>query len=132
MIGEKKKKTKTTPIDRAYLISSGHKPQPAHRPKETRPSKKTLLKLYVEKKFSVRKIAEQLGYSKDLIFRALREYGIDRRKPGKPGKLDGYSLEKLEIKIKSLGYRKAAEDLEVNLSTLVRTMQRKKRKQIDL
>jgi excisionase family DNA binding protein len=43
------------------------------------PSKKVLLRLYVEEGKSIRDIAEALGVSKDIVCRALKAHGIEAR-----------------------------------------------------
>jgi len=50
--------------------------KPAKGPK---PSKSDLKRLYIKESRSVRNIAELLECSKDMVYRALREYGIQRR-----------------------------------------------------
>lgn len=123
------KKTKKTPMGHAYFVSFGQKPKPAHRPKEIRPSKNSLVKLYIENKLSVRKIAIQLDCSKDLIHRALKEYGIDRRAPGeKRSQLADYDFDFLRSELEIKSYSQVAKELDVHTSTLTRYMKKFERK----
>lgn len=88
------------------------------RPPEKRPGKKELRTLYVEENKSIRDIAAILGCSKDLIFRALQEYGIEMRAHTRESKLSQYSLDFLKERVDKLGYRNAAKSLGVGETTL--------------
>ena len=46
-----------------------------------KPSKAELKKLYIKESKSIREVAEILGCTKDMIYRALKEYGFELR-PG--------------------------------------------------
>lgn len=49
------------------------------RPKKPRPPKDKLIELYVNQGYGLRKTGIKLGTSKDMIKRALKEYGIPIR-----------------------------------------------------
>ena len=44
-----------------------------------KPDKKSLKRLYVEESKSIREVTEVLRCSKDMVYRALKEYGIERK-----------------------------------------------------
>jgi transcriptional regulator of acetoin/glycerol metabolism len=94
------------------------------RPAGNRPRKGELQLLYVEKKKSIREIAGHLGCSKDRIFRALREYGIERRPHTWRSRLERYDLDFLKETVNKTGYRKGAKELGVDKSTLYRYLKR--------
>jgi transposase-like protein len=83
-----------------------------------KPSKETLHKIYVEESRSIREIADILGCSKDMIYRALKEYGIDRRPDNKRSKLRNYDKSFLKKSVREKGITKAAKELSVNKNTL--------------
>jgi len=83
-----------------------------------KPSKSELEKLYINESKSIREIAEILGCTKDMIYRALKDYGIQAREHVKKSILWDYSPESLEIGIKEKGLRGFARDLGINESTL--------------
>ncbi len=91
------------------------------RPIITRPNKKDLQKFYQKELRSVRDIAELLGCSKDLIFSALKEYGIERRrKTERRSQLMNYDFVLLKKEVKKKGYSQVARELGINKSTLTR------------
>ena len=88
------------------------------RPRLARPDSKDIKRLYTKEDRSIREIAELLGYTKDVIYRAMKEYGIERHKRGKRSRLRGYNPEYLIQIVKENGYRKAAESLGISASSL--------------
>jgi len=69
-----------------------------------KPSKSELEKLYIKESKSIREIAEILGCTKDMIYRALKDYGIQTREHVKKSILWDYNLELLEIGIKRMNH----------------------------
>ena len=57
-----------------------------------RPDKKKLKRLYIEESKSIREVAEVLGSSKDMVYRCLKEYGIELRPGFNRSKLRKYKL----------------------------------------
>jgi transposase len=88
------------------------------RPFEERPDQKTLKKLYVKEEKSIREIAGLFGYSKDIVYRALQEYGIERRPRDKRSRLRTYALSFLKREVKTKGFRQVARELKINEWTL--------------
>jgi len=89
-----------------------------------KPEKEELIKLYVIEAKSIREIAKILGCSKDMVYRSLKEYGIERRSHTWEPKLQRYDLKFLKETVKKKGYRKGAEELGVDKSTLFRYLKR--------
>lgn len=85
---------------------------------KARPDKKTLERLYVKEDRSIRDIAARLECSKDLIARALKEYGIPARARIRPSRLYEYSLQDLQEKIRNNGVRGTARLVGVSDATL--------------
>jgi len=83
-----------------------------------KPGKAELRRLYIKESLSIREVSEVLECSKDMVYRALQEYGIERR--GKTGnsKLSSIDSAFLKKEIKEKGYRKAARDLEISTTAL--------------
>jgi len=100
------------------------KKQGPGRPTGDRPKKVELQRLYVEEKKSIREIADLLSCSKDRIYRALREYGIERRPHTWVPRLERYDLEFLRRMVTKKGYSKGAKELGVDKSTLYRYLKR--------
>ena len=86
--------------------------------KGNKPSKKELMKLYVNEGKPIREIAEKTGCTKDMIFRGLKEYSIETRAHVRRTKLWNYDLETLEKEIKEKGTREFAREIGVLESTL--------------
>lgn len=86
--------------------------------KGIKPDKSQLLKLYVRESRSIRVIAEHLGCSKDMIYRSLEEYQIERRPGYNRSKLRIHDLAYLKREIKKKGYKEFALELGVDVSTL--------------
>lgn len=89
------------------------------RPFLERPKKRDLKRLYVKEGKSAREISRILGCSKDLIYRALREYGIEVRTSARQSILLKYHLADLKAAVKEKGIRGYARELGVNPSTLL-------------
>jgi len=86
-----------------------------------KPSKSKLKKLYIRESKSIRDIAEILGCSKDMVYRALKEYDIQRRKHvEKRSQLKDYSLPFLKKEIRVKGFDQVASELGVHNTTLRR------------
>lgn len=83
-----------------------------------KPTKTELQNLYIEESKSIREVADQLGCSKDMVFRALLEYEIERRPHSRESKLSKYSLKELRNIVSREGYRGAARTVGVGYSTL--------------
>jgi transposase len=94
-----------------------------------KPGARELRRLYTGESKSIREIAGQLGCTKDMVYRALTEYGIKRRERSKTKEsvLSTYPLSHLENKIAKDGYREAAKKLGVGSSTLYFYVKRRKR-----
>jgi DNA invertase Pin-like site-specific DNA recombinase len=88
------------------------------------PGKSELKELYIKESRSIREIANALGCTKDRVYRALKEYGIERRPHTWESRLSQYDLEFLREIIRKRGYRKGAQELGVDKSTLYRYMRR--------
>lgn len=82
------------------------------------PAKGQLIKLYVKGGMSVREVAAVLGCSKDMVHRALRNYGIAMRPPTRRSSLLKYSFSDLKAAVKAKGNRGAARDLGIDEGTL--------------
>jgi len=89
-----------------------------------KPTKSELKKLYVIESKPIREVAEILGCTKDRVYRSLREYGIERRPHTWEPRLSKYDLEFLRETVKKKGYRKGAQELGVDKSTLYRYLRR--------
>jgi len=101
-----------------YKKAIGQKVKPGRPSKGKIPEKKELLKLYIKESKSIREIAEHLGCSKDIVFRSLKEFKIERRPGFNRSKLRIYELTYLKREIKKKGYKEFALELGVDVSTL--------------
>ena len=108
-----------------YLRDQGIDPRPAHRPRSIGIREEDLKKLYVDEGRSVRDIAGILKCSKDAVHRRLQELGVERRGKARAPKLSQYSDAHIMAALKERGYRKAAVELGVGKSTLLRYVQRR-------
>lgn len=81
-------------------------------------SKTVLRRLYVGESRSIREIASLLGCTKDMVYRALKEYGIEARTKASRSQLRTIPLEDLKSAVRGKGLRGAARDLGVDHSTL--------------
>jgi len=94
-----------------------------------KPAKKDLQRLYVKEKRSIRKISNLLVCTKDMVYRALKEYGIKGRDRLYKSKLNKYSFQCLENEIRKKGFKQVAVDLEVDVHTLRVHFNRRKLKE---
>jgi DNA invertase Pin-like site-specific DNA recombinase len=78
-----------------------------------KPEKSELKKLYIKESRSIREAAEILGCTKDMVYRALQEYGIERRLRTSNKKLADYSMENLVADVQKEGIRGLARELGV-------------------
>lgn len=92
-----------------------------------KPSKIVLKKLYIKESKSIRDIADILGCSKDMVYRALKEYDIERRPHTWKPRLLQYDLGFIRGTVKKKGYRKGAQELGVDKATLYRYLKRKEK-----
>jgi len=83
-----------------------------------KPNKTELKKLYDKESKSIREIAKILGCSKDIVYSAMKEYGIERRKGIKRAKLREYTPSYLKKKIKDKGSEQVAKKLGITTRTL--------------
>jgi len=83
-----------------------------------KPIKADLKKLYVRESKSIREVADVLGYSKDMVYRTLKECGIERRSGIKRTKLRDYKPSYLRKELKEKGPEKVARELCVTTRTL--------------
>ena len=83
-----------------------------------RPGKAILRKLYVNQSKSVREVAESLGCTKDMVYRALQEYGIETRSNKRRSQLKDIKSTILEKEVKRKGIRGYARELGLDESTL--------------
>lgn len=88
------------------------------RPLKGRPAKTKLKRLYVREGKSIREIANLTGHSKDMIYRALTEYGIEKRASVKRSRLRVYDLGFLKRAVRKRGYKATARELDINEWTL--------------
>jgi len=88
------------------------------RPFKERPSRKDLVRLYVKEDRSIRDVAAQLGCSKDIVYRALKEYGVKLRPDTKRSALRTFDLKFLKREVREKGYRQTARELKINEWTL--------------
>ncbi|MBA7617473.1 hypothetical protein ES703_24788 [subsurface metagenome] len=86
--------------------------------KGKKPEKKELHRLYVKESKSIREVAEVLCCSKDMVYRALQEYGIERRAKTRRSQLRAHKLVYLKDEIEKKGYRQVAIELGAGVTTL--------------
>jgi transposase len=86
--------------------------------KGRKPDKTELEKFYVVESKSIREVAEHLECSKDMVYRALKEYGIARKPNSKRSKIRHLDISLIKEKIKQLGITNAARELGVDIRTL--------------
>jgi len=87
-------------------------------PRGRKPSKNELQRIYIKESKSIREVARELGCTKDMIYRCLKEYNIETREPVKKTNLWEYDLESLKKAIIDKGTRGFARELGVRESTL--------------
>ena len=83
-----------------------------------KPAKKELQRLYIKESRSIRDIADLLGCTKDMVYRALKEYVIGLRSGVCRSKLRKHKLSTLEKGIREKGVKGYAEELGVHENTL--------------
>ena len=80
----------------------------AGRPTKPRPARAELQRLYIAEGLALRDVAAALGVSKDLIARALAEYGIRRRTGAKRSRLRKADHARLFADLAELGPSRTA------------------------
>lgn len=86
--------------------------------KERKPKKTELEKLYIKESKSIREVANILGCSKDMVYRSLKECGIETRTNKRRSKLKDIKLPTLENEVRRKGIRGYARELGVDESTI--------------
>lgn len=109
-----------------YLEAIGKTPKRGRPTDKPTPSKADLVRLYVHEGKPIRDVAAALGCSKDVVYYALKRFGIEARSCVRRSKLQAISLDVLEAGIKEKGARQYAADLDVDLATLYRHMKTRK------
>jgi DNA invertase Pin-like site-specific DNA recombinase len=94
--------------------------------KGNKPLKKEIIKLYVKESKSIREVAKELRCTKDMVARALIEYGIERKEMKRISKLSEYSLDILRKAVEEVGYLEAALRFGVGKTTLYSYLIRRK------
>ena len=87
-------------------------------PSGEKPGKSDLKRLYVRELWSIREVSEHIGCSKDMVYRSLKEYGIELRPGFNRSRLRKYKLSILEKGIRDKGVRGYAKVLGVHENTL--------------
>ena len=82
------------------------------------PSKEDLVRLYVREGRAVRDVAGQLGTTKDMVHRKLKEYGIKVRSNAARSKLRTIADADLKAAIRAKGIRGTARDMGVDEGTI--------------
>lgn len=101
-----------------YRNAVGIKVKKGKPPKGQKPDKKQLERFYVNEEKSIRQISDKIGCTKDMVYRALDEYGINRRTNAKRSKLSTYDKSYLKQEVKEKGITQVAKDLSVDVRTL--------------
>jgi len=83
-----------------------------------KPRKAELQRLYVKESKSIREVADVLGYSKDMVYRSLKEYGFELRPGFNRSKLRVYDLAYLKREVSKKGSGNIEKELGVDVSTL--------------
>ena len=86
--------------------------------KGKKPNKTDLKRLYVKESRSIREIAEILGCTKDMIYRSLKEKGINLRDGYRRSKLRNMNKYFLKNEVKAKGITRVAKKLSVDTRTL--------------
>jgi hypothetical protein len=81
----------------------------------------------VKESRSIREIADLQGCTKDMVARALKEYGIEARTKVRRSGLKKHGLQALRAAARKKGVRGTARELGVNPSTLRHHLQVRKR-----
>lgn len=82
--------------------------------------------LYLDRGYSVRDIAELLGWSKDRVFRLIESYDIKRDKRVRRPKVKDITLEYLERELKTKSKIQVAKELGISRATLYNYLDRLK------
>ena len=90
-----------------------------------KPTKSELNRLYIKEYRSIREIADILCCSKDMVFRTLKDYGINRRSKTRKSQLRIYELNLLKKEVSNKGYMQVAAELGVGVTTLREYMRSK-------
>lgn len=114
-------------IDYMAMIGKGVK-RGRGRPPGPRPSKARLVRLYVKERHSLRETADALHISKDIIARALAEYGIARRSATRRSRLADFSMRELRAGIREQGLRGFSRTLGVDPGTITYHIRSRERK----
>jgi hypothetical protein len=101
-----------------YQEAIGMEVKPGRPPAGPAPTKYQLIELYVKQSGSVRHVAAALGCSKDMVYRALKECGINRRSKTRISRLYQYDIQLLKAGIEEKGVRGFARSVGVDASTL--------------
>jgi transposase len=85
-----------------------------------KPERNDLIKLYINESKSIREIAELLNCSKDMIYRSLKEYEVERRagSKGKRSKLRKFKKDDIVKKVDKKGLTNTAKEIGVDIRTL--------------
>jgi hypothetical protein len=97
---------------------SGNKRGRGKPPLGSKPNKKVLQRLYVREARSIREVANLQGCTKDMVYRALKEYGIEARPNASRSQLRKIPLTDLEAAIRDKGIRGTARDLGIDEGTI--------------
>ncbi|MCW4043141.1 MAG: hypothetical protein NWE90_05400 [Candidatus Bathyarchaeota archaeon] len=89
-----------------------------------KPNKTELRKLYIKESKSIREIADILGCSKDMVYRALKEYGIRKDFITRKRKLSEATLGFLKKEFKTKSKKKVAVELGVSKSGLYKHLKK--------
>jgi len=101
-----------------YKEAIGLKAERGKPSKGEKPSESELKRLYIKESRSIRVVAKALRCSKDMVYRSLKEYGIELRSKTRRSQLRVYELDYLRSEIDSKGYKQVAADLGVGVTTL--------------
>lgn len=101
-----------------YKEAAGIEVKKGRPAKTKKPSKAELKRLYEKESKSIREVAKILGCSKDMVYRALKRYGVERRPKTRRPQLRVHSFTYLKNKIDKRGYKQAAIELGVGVTTL--------------
>ena len=83
-----------------------------------KPEKKELIRRYVRESMSIREVADHLACSKDMVYRTLKEYGIELRPGYNRSRLRKYKLSVLEKEVREKGLKGYSKELGVHENTL--------------
>lgn len=101
-----------------YKEAVGLKIKPGRPSQGKKPEKKELKRLYIKESKSIREVAEVLGCSKDMVYRALKEFGIERRPGIKRSRLRDYKPSYLIKEVKEKGSELVSRELGITTRTL--------------